>query len=294
MKIETFAWDAAADPLSDRPLVPEHHSLAAVLDSFDPELVSSLYWRTGPRWGIEGRIQGDSLLFVPVRGQIHVRSGDRRDRAGPGQVVLFAEGLPQWVHYAAGHSELWVYAIHASYIDMLGRQAFDSFESIAPALPRAKQWHERLAQLTTLFNREREAGLSLGRVLLRALMADLVLAGAHLRSPAPRTDPRIVSVLTRRSGSSETTVAGLAKRAGLSTVQFRKLFGRAFGLTPKQYLCREHLRSAAELLRRTDAPVKTVASDCGFSSDHYFEQRFKKAYGITPSEYRARHRNSGI
>jgi AraC-like DNA-binding protein len=269
---------------------------APLLDAFEPELLSCLFWKTGPVWWIPTRVLGDSMLFVPVRGVIQVTSGSRRAQAGPGQVVLFTEGIPHTASYARDSSRLHVYALHLRFMDSLGRQGFALFDSLAPVLPEAAAWHRRLRALTTLFNRDRQAGQSAGRVLLRALLLDLVLNGTELVEPKSGVDPRIQRVLSERTGADRTelTVAALARRAGMSSVQFRKHFVRALGISPKRYLARERLRRAADLLRRSDNLVKTVAMDAGFASDTYFEQRFKRAYGATPSAYRQRHRGTGI
>jgi transcriptional regulator GlxA family with amidase domain len=200
--------------------------------------------------------------------------------------------VPQAARLAPGYSEFQVYAVRLHYVDPLGRQAFERFQDLAPKLPRATEWHRKLAVLTALFGRNRPAGQSLGRVLVRAMMADLLLAGVRLKSAESHADPRVAHALARfaEAAKDPPSVSTLARESGLSAVQFRKLFRRALGVSPKQFLCRERLRRAADLLRRTSAPVKVVASDSGFSSDHYFESQFKQAYGQTPSAYRQKHR----
>ncbi len=58
------------------------------------------------------------------------------------------------------------------------------------------------------------------------------------------------------------------------------------GCTPQEFLIRQRLTNAAELMRFTDLPIKTVAAQCGYSNQFHFSQAFKKLYGLPPQEWR--------
>jgi AraC-like DNA-binding protein len=62
----------------------------------------------------------------------------------------------------------------------------------------------------------------------------------------------------------------------------RKNSGRTF----QQLLRAARLKAAAEILTRSDAPVKAVSYDVGYKQLSHFCQDFKKMYGRTPTEYR--------
>jgi AraC-like DNA-binding protein len=77
-----------------------------------------------------------------------------------------------------------------------------------------------------------------------------------------------------------------AAEAGLSPYHFLRLFARALGVTPHQYLVRARLRLAARLLAADDRPVTDVAFDCGFADLSNFVRSFHRAAGLPPRRFR--------
>jgi AraC-like DNA-binding protein len=77
-----------------------------------------------------------------------------------------------------------------------------------------------------------------------------------------------------------------AAEAGLSTYHFLRLFARALGVTPHQYLVRARLRLAARLLAEDDRPITDVAFDCGFADLSNFVRSFHRAAGLPPRRFR--------
>jgi AraC-like DNA-binding protein len=81
-------------------------------------------------------------------------------------------------------------------------------------------------------------------------------------------------------------------RAGeLSKFHFIRLFKRAYGTTPHQYLSDVRINQAKKLLL-TVATVMEVCLAVGFESPSSFTGFFKKATGRTPSEYRRRKKSN--
>lgn len=78
----------------------------------------------------------------------------------------------------------------------------------------------------------------------------------------------------------------LSSRANLSPTYFHKLFLKAVGRTPCEYILDIRIRAAKSLLLTTDMPLVDVATECGFSSQSYFNYTFKRAEGCTPKSYR--------
>nr|WP_260194553.1 helix-turn-helix transcriptional regulator [Actinophytocola gossypii] len=52
------------------------------------------------------------------------------------------------------------------------------------------------------------------------------------------------------------------------------------------YLTWWRMTTAARLLRESDAPLRTVAARCGYSSEFAFAKAFKREYGLAPGQYR--------
>jgi AraC-like DNA-binding protein len=74
--------------------------------------------------------------------------------------------------------------------------------------------------------------------------------------------------------------------AMLNEHHFLRLFKKAFGLTPHQFLIKTRLRKAAYLLKNTDKSVSEICYSIGFESLSSFSTLFKKRLGITPTKYR--------
>ena len=84
------------------------------------------------------------------------------------------------------------------------------------------------------------------------------------------------------------TLESLAKIAGMSRSSFSEHFAATFGVSPMELLRETRLRRAAQLLRTSDRPIKTIAAEVGFSSRSHFSRAFKSFTGSEPTQYRAR------
>jgi AraC-like DNA-binding protein len=85
------------------------------------------------------------------------------------------------------------------------------------------------------------------------------------------------------------TSGELAVMAGLSVSQFERRFRQALGTSPRQYLVRIRVESAARKLAETKQTVSEIALDCGFSDHAHFSRRFRRMMKMSPTEYRILH-----
>lgn len=83
------------------------------------------------------------------------------------------------------------------------------------------------------------------------------------------------------------TLGRLAEVAGMSRSVFAVRFADAFDQSPIGFLKRLRLARAAQLLARTDLPVKTVAARVGYSSRSSFTRAFHASQGVGPTAFRA-------
>ena len=74
----------------------------------------------------------------------------------------------------------------------------------------------------------------------------------------------------------------VAKRVGLSSFHFHRLFRLAIGETLKQYTQRLRLERAANRLVIHDTTILDVALDSGFQSHETFSREFKRRFQVTP------------
>lgn len=88
----------------------------------------------------------------------------------------------------------------------------------------------------------------------------------------------------------EIRIEKLAEAIGLNRCYLSDKFSKAAGMSIKQYIMKEKLNAAANLLKYSNAEVGAVASYMHFGSPSRFSQYFKKQYGLTPLEYRKKYK----
>ncbi len=81
------------------------------------------------------------------------------------------------------------------------------------------------------------------------------------------------------------SVENLAKQMNMSETYFRRVFRKATGKGPKEYVSDLRLERALELLRSGYYTVYEVAFRCGFSSTYYFSSFIKRMTGKSPREF---------
>jgi AraC-like DNA-binding protein len=67
-------------------------------------------------------------------------------------------------------------------------------------------------------------------------------------------------------------------------------FQHFVGAAPMEYLTQWRMMLAANLLRRSTAPLARIAEDVGYQTDTAFIRAFRREYGMPPATWR-RHRS---
>lgn len=109
------------------------------------------------------------------------------------------------------------------------------------------------------------------------------LAPSLAEDVARQIEVEIQETLDRRIG-----LGALSNRSGYSPFHFHRVFSKAVGERPKEYVLRLRLERAAYLLSVTDERVLTIALEVGFSSHETFSRGFKRRFGLSPILYRSR------
>ncbi|UVL82496.1 DNA-binding response regulator [Pseudomonas sp. B21-028] len=78
----------------------------------------------------------------------------------------------------------------------------------------------------------------------------------------------------------------LAKRCGMTTFRFSRLFKEANGLGFTDYVLNKRMSFAKDLLDNSEMPITSIGYEAGFKDPSYFARAFKQYASCTPSEYR--------
>lgn len=83
-------------------------------------------------------------------------------------------------------------------------------------------------------------------------------------------------------------LSSLARRAGVSPRTLQRQFRDATGLWPTQWVTRERVALAKDLLESTRLPLWRVTDACGFGTEESFRRHFRLLAGTSPGRYRRR------
>ena len=90
----------------------------------------------------------------------------------------------------------------------------------------------------------------------------------------------------RANPKGEYSVAALARRASMSARTLQRQFRETVGLAPGEWLVRERIGIAKDLLQTSSAPLTRVAHEVGFRSQESFRRHFRRVTGTSPAAYR--------
>lgn len=85
---------------------------------------------------------------------------------------------------------------------------------------------------------------------------------------------------------ADTSVADLARLAGMSRTTFAARFKEVVGESPLAYAIAWRMALAKEALRTTNRPVGALAFELGYKSESAFSAAFRRAVGVAPQRFR--------
>ena len=101
-------------------------------------------------------------------------------------------------------------------------------------------------------------------------------------------DSRLMGVIhfIHNNLTDQISVDDLAKQAGMSKSVFFPAFKKHFGQTPIEFIVKERINYAKNLLQDSSLNITEICFQAGFNNVNYFIKQFKKLEGITPGQYR--------
>lgn len=175
-----------------------------------------------------------------------------------------------------------------------GATFYENVDVLAPLVPA--QWKPKSREplegwLWQLLETEKsdswEGGLiynSLTRAVLAWCWKER--GGGLERLVLENLSPWLHRVLENMRHHPERSVRDHVADSGYSPAQFRRLFQRVLGCSPRDYLVQLRLEHARNLLESTILPVAHVAEQAGFASLEHFSRQFVQRFGASPSRYR--------
>ncbi len=135
-------------------------------------------------------------------------------------------------------------------------------------------------------NPERNSQLR-ANLALQTLLTELHLLNQE--NPGSKTHDnamdQLITIMTEEPAKWWTTLE-MAQFCSLSENQFRRLFRKRTGLSPKLFVDTLRMRQAAERLCSGQECIAAIASSFGYSDPYHFSRRFKDVMGLSPEQYR--------
>jgi AraC family transcriptional regulator len=239
-------------------------------------------------------VQDEHVLAMMLRhGAIEVgagRSTMRRVMFQAGDIGFLPRDSERWV--GTGNQERLLLSIS----DPALMAASDGMRRPAQLGHRCKMVDARLAALVKAVNAERMAGFPSGRLFLdsieQAIAAALVDAysgqnrAAQLRGGLGPARLRTITELVHGKMEDELSLLEMARAVDLSPTHFSRMFRKSTGETPHQFVLRNKMERAKQMLRAPEARVLDVAVACGFKTQQHFARVFRRLCGTSPREFR--------
>lgn len=215
------------------------------------------------------------------------RSEIRQVKFDAGEVGLCTPHIEHWL----GNSDMQRLSFCIS--DAALMAAADSAVELSPKCMLADT---RISALLASVNAERIAGFPSGPLFLDSIEQALALAlvsnhsvrgrsvEAYRGGLAPARLRRVVELIHSRI-EDDVSLDELAKSAGLSITHFSEMFRKSTGHSPHQFVLRQKVERAKQLLRAAEVRVLDVAIACGFKTQQHFARVFRRVCGVSPREY---------
>lgn len=139
----------------------------------------------------------------------------------------------------------------------------------------------------------REAG---HEAALLAKLLELIVNLSRLYMQSETTEARALLRVGHVIGSLESNYANdwtleeILQIAHMSKSNFMRVFKKATGQSPIEYLLRMRIQEGMKRLINTDMSITEIAMDIGFNDSNYFSRQFRQALGQTPRNFRTLNR----
>jgi AraC-like DNA-binding protein/mannose-6-phosphate isomerase-like protein (cupin superfamily) len=224
----------------------------------------------------------ETELVAIRQGRCRMQVGDQVFEGATGTIFVLPATLPQYVETLE--------MTHTTYIGFdLPPGLFDesarvlTFKPADPAMQLVEQLCDSHRTIPPLSH-------DVTRAMLLALLLRLgdmdAATGSQVRlHPAVR----LAQAHLEAKLPEPLTLAGVARKAGVSASHLSALFAAQCGVGPMRYLQRLRLERACWLLANPYLRIHEVAQACGYDDVNYFTRLFHRSLGMSPGRWRKKH-----
>ncbi|WP_342084266.1 AraC family transcriptional regulator [Dyadobacter sp. OTU695] len=224
----------------------------------------------------------------------------------PGETVLVPANVTMKIDFPEAAHENPTQCIALAIDQMKIQQIVDRLSEAYPREGRQQFWSLQHSQYHFLNNIELAQTLNKlikicsGSALGKDILADLtlqelivhIIQTQHLAATDETSylheDGPLAFVVNyiKANINEKIQVEELSDKACMSRASFYRAFKREFSISPLDFILREKIKKAKQLLSHTKDSISDICYQLGFSDLNYFGRQFRKSEGISPSQYR--------
>ncbi len=245
-----------------------------------------------PDYRMDGRLRADcgGQLVITLSGRGGLRIGDRHYRLTTGRAFLHVHYDPQITYYYPldGKDDwrfLWIEFAGGGVDTLIGEinRRYGYLFDVPPGSPTMNllwSYKNRKGELQVM------PPLEAAQLVYNILGKVCAAAEQEARCSSQSALIAEVQEFICTELSSGINVKTIARKFHLSREHLSRSFTAQTGCSPQNYLQRERMRAAVDMLLQTRLPGKEIAARCGFSSYAVFYRAFSKYFSRTPRELR--------
>lgn len=249
-----------------------------------------------PRHSYGPRVRLNYVIHVVIDGKGMLDCGGRRWMIRKGQMFILFPG--EITTYYADKEDPWYYC----WFGFQGSSAAKIVESIGftPQTPVLsfedgeiveKKIIEMLGSVSLTLDGQLHRNAEMMDILSKMIRERAKQAGSDSGEAGFSYSEYAVRYINNHF-NEKIRIQELAKHIGISRSYLVKLVRQETGMSPQEYLIAVRMRRAADLLTRSNDPIRLIAAECGYEDALAFSKVFKSNFGQNPSDYRMLHNKS--
>lgn len=228
------------------------------------------------------------LLFYVLEGGISVTCDGRTMTADKGKTgFIHMRELEEY--RAEGKAELLWMHLNGGSIDSVYQYIMELYDGFVFGHRQVREFRYMFKQLLSACLSESSASETERSRQIYDMLMHLLEGAVTLSKGGQPLDVTYERALRFIEGNIEKAISlrDIADAVNMSQYHFSRLFKKACGHSPYEYLLMARMDKAKYLLRTTDIPIKNIAQQVGYLNASTFSSVFTTKVGLSPKAFRA-------